>query len=456
MTGTLVNSAAHGADHAALPSAAIVVDPYSSGKYLLMELERRSIMVIAIRSSTKMAPMFQGSHDRNKHFFAEVLEFEEMEGLANLVDAVNSLPYKILGVLTGSEPGVRLADRLSDALGFAAANPTELLEARTDKAEMQEALRRIGVPAAEQFKSGNLDALLAWADKRKQWPLIAKPTGGAGGDCVFFCKTEEDVREAHRGIIGNLSITGTLNSELALQEFLVGDEYIVDTVSHAGKHICMAIWVYKKAQGLPWNRHAICPVQNMVLPPTGERQDRLVDYAFQVLDAVGLKYGPCHLEIMLTARGPILVEVNARLHGLTGPRLIEMCTGNSLAALAIDAVLFGGELFRQLYQSGSRGRYLYPMVKQCVNVCLLCPVEGYLQTSIKQIIADMQLVSVVEILPMVAEGGYIHRSKDLPTLAGIVNLVHESLDQINSDIRRIREVEADLTLYEISSEALAA
>eukprot|EP00401_Gymnodinium_catenatum_P027786 CAMPEP_0117529050 /NCGR_PEP_ID=MMETSP0784-20121206/37633_1 /TAXON_ID=39447 /ORGANISM="" /LENGTH=452 /DNA_ID=CAMNT_0005325361 /DNA_START=74 /DNA_END=1432 /DNA_ORIENTATION=- len=439
-----------------LQSAAIVVDPYSSGKYLLIVLESRGVPVIAVRSSTKMAKLFQGSHAANKRFFAEEIEFEDLQGLEDLVEAVKALPYNVMGVLPGSEPGVELANRLSDALGFAATNPLELLEARKDKAEMQEALRRKGVPAAEQFKSGCLEELLSWASTRNQWPLVAKPTGGAGSDGIFFCRTEEDLKVAYGGIIGNRNVTGALNRELALQEFLAGDEYIVDTVSYAGKHLCVAIWVYKKARGLPWNPYAIAPEEIRLLPPTGERQDVLVDYVFKVLDAVGLKYGPCHTEVMFTQRGPILVEVNARLHGVQGPYLIELCTGTSQATYAIDAVLYGGQLFHQLYQDEVQGRFLYPLAKQCVYVCLLSPVEGYLVTSLKQTIMDMGFASAVEVTPAVEKGGYLRRSKDVSTLAGIIALVHESMEQIHEDISRIREAETDMTLYQVAAEPPSA
>jgi len=382
-------------------------------------------------------------------FFAELFEFEDFGELSELVELVASLPYMVLGVFAGSEPGVELANRLSDALDMPTTNPLDLIESRKDKAEMQEALRRNGVPAAEQFKSGDLDKLLTWANDRNQWPLVAKPVGGAGSDGIFFCKSEEDVKSAHAGIIGQWNPTGVVNNELALQEFLSGDEYIVDTVSHKGKHICVAIWVYTKVKGLPWNPHAIMAKQNMLLAPTGEKQDQLVDYVFKVLDAVGLKYGPCHTEVMFTAKGPILVEVNARLHGLQGPKLIELCTGISKARYAADTIISDGELFHQLCDTASPGRYLYPVMKQAVNLCLISPVEGVLQKSIREVIANMNLASIIEILPNVEQGGYLSQTTDLASLAGTVIMVHESMDQIKADIQRIRDAEDSLSLYNV-------
>jgi len=430
--------------------AVVVVDPYSSGKYLLADLAAQNMPIIAVRSTRMMAQQFLKSHEVNQHFFAAFLEFDEMEqGLPQLVTALEALPFQVVAVIPGCEPGVELANLLSHELHIPSTNPVDLLGARTDKAEMQEALRRNGVPAAKQFKSGDLAELQAWAKEHDNWPLVAKPVGGAGSEGVFFCNDQLAIEAAHKHIIGNRSSTGALNLNLALQEFLAGDEYIVDTVSRNGKHICVAIWVYTKVRGLPWAPHAIMVQQSELLPPSGEKQNVLVDYVCQVLDAVGLQHGPCHTEVMFTERGPILVEVNARLHGLQGPRLIEMCTGTSKARYATDVLVNHGAMFDKLYQTGP-GRFLYPMLNDCVMLMLISSVEGYLQESIKEQILKMDLASVVEILPSVEKGQYLQKSKDLPTLAGTILMVHASKEQLEADVQVIRKAEATLALYPVS------
>lgn len=439
------------------PEATVVVDPYSSGKYLLMDLHKRGIPIIGVRSSTKMSEQFLRAHDANSKYCVEMLEFEAMGScLTRLVEAIEALPYAIVAVIPGSEPGVELANRLSHELALPSTNPVEKLPARTDKAEMQEALRSHGIPAAKQFKSGDIEQLLSWARREEQWPLVAKPVGGAGSEGVFFCHSEDDIRAAHAHIIGNRSATGALNEQLALQEFLAGDEYIVDTMSCGGKHICIAIWVYKKQKGLPWNPNAIMVQQQQIVPASGEKQDELVKYVFSVLDAVGLQNGPCHTEIMFTKRGPILVEVNARMHGLQGPRLIEECTGTSKATYTADALACGGELFQQRYQEMPTERYLYPLNKQCVMLMLISSVEGYLEVSLEDTLSAMELPSVFEILPVVKKGGYLPKTKDLPTLPGTVLLVHESMEQIEEDIQKIRDAEASLALYKLYDTAACA
>jgi biotin carboxylase len=215
----------------------------------------------------------------------------------------------------------------------------------------------------------------------------------------------------------------------------------------------VAVWVYKKKHGLPWNPTAIMNCQNKLLAADGEKQDELVAYVSQVLDAVGLRFGPCHTEVMFTARGPILIEVNARLHGLQGPRLIELSTGTSKAVYAADAILGGGKLINECYVAPPN-RFLYPMKKQCVQLVLICPVQGYLKTPIQDVINKMQLESVVEVLPAVQKGQYVQQTCDLPTSAGQVLMVNESGEQIAADIARIRAAEESGELYQVSKEPL--
>merc|ERR1712157_367768 len=148
----------------------------------------------------------------------------------------------------------------------------------------------------------------------------------------------------------------------------------------------------------------------MLLPPSGEVQDKLVDYVFKVLDAVGLQHGPCHTEVMLTPRGPVLVEVNARMHGLQGSQLIELSTGTSKATFTADAIIGEGHLFKKLYEPVP-SRYLYPVVKHCVQLVLCSGVEGTLMNSIQNTIANVGLPSVIEILPALEQGGLINKTR---------------------------------------------
>lgn len=407
--------------------------------------------IICVRSSLKLGAFFLKAYGTHKDYFAETVDYEN---LTQVMARLKELPYDIVGVFPGCEPGVELADQIAEALKMPAANGTKLTNARKDKAAMQDRLRECGLSAAEQKLSSSLAELSAWAQARGQWPLVAKPVGSSGSDGIFFCSGLADLRAAHAEVVGTMNPNGQVNAEIVLQEFLAGTEYIIDTVSYAGQHICCAIWVYTKRKGTPWNPTCIVSEGNRLLPASGEIQDQLVSYVFSVLTAVGLKYGPCHTEVMLTPRGPFLVEVNARLHGLQGPHLIGLATGTSQQKYAVDAIVGGGRLITKQLEASRPGRWRYPLQRECLQMVLISPVEGYLMTSINQVIEEMRLPSVVEVLPSVQKGQYLRQSCDLNTAAGYVLLVHESGEQLEQDRKRLRAAEESGTLYGVSKTPL--
>src|SRR5437588_3030264 len=52
------------------------------------------------------------------------------------------------------------------------------------------------------------------------------------------------------------------------------------------------------------------------------------------LDTVGIKDGPSHTEVMLTSKGPLIVESHNRTGGGNIPQLVEMAVGIQLFHLA--------------------------------------------------------------------------------------------------------------------------
>merc|ERR1719502_444562 len=432
--------------------AVVVVDPYSSGRFYLYELKKRGLPIVVVRSSLDVGAYFKKVFDSHKEYFAEIVDFPNYSSVEKLQEALARLPYKFVAVIAGSDVGVELADHLAEKMKMPTANGTDLLLERIDKASMQDQLRKCGIPAAEQIKSGDLQDLLLWARNWGKWPLVAKPSGGVGSEGIFFCKNEDDIVKAHKEIVGATNPKGVVNSAVALQEFLDGEEYIVDCISHEGKHICVAIWYQGKRRDLSWSPTSIMTTYNELLDPAGEVQNKLVNYTFQVLDAVGFKHGPSHNELMMTERGPILIEVNARMHGVQGPRVIELSTGTNKAEYACDVFVGGQKLFNSLYKA-EPGRFLYPVRSQCFQLVLCCPRSGYYKKTLQETIDSLQLPSVVEVLSAKQIGDFQPASIDLPTSPGTVLMVHHSSAQLEADMRKIREAEEDLLegIYSFSS-----
>lgn len=158
----------------------------------------------------------------------------------------------------------------------------------------------------------------------------------------------------------------------------------------------------------------------------------------------------------MTPRGPILVEVNARMHGVQGPLMIEKATGHGLASYVADAMLKGwqgdGGLLKKHIESGKtspKGRWMYLRDKCAAIVMLISHVEGCLKAGIDTQLAGLELPSVSDVFPSVTIGGLIQQTTDLNTMAGYAILLHSCQKQLIEDISKIREAEAG-NLYPVS------
>ena len=264
-------------------------------------------------------------------------------------------------VLPGTESGVILADELSQLIPTPN-NGTDLSLARRDKFEMHEALKRAGIKSVKQLKTNSYDETMKWLENNipnwTQKKVVLKPLQSGGTDRVFVCANESEVRRAFSAIIGSKDTFGKVDSELVVQEFLSGDEYIFDTVSTTLNkktiHMPVAAWKYYRKSPIYAGRAEI--IDHVDFVPFENLPKGMNEYSKKVLDAVGIQYGAAHIEIIQTEEGPVMVEVGARLPGGI-PRLATKATGNELdqAKMMVDSYLRPEHIF-ELY-SEHKGQY---------------------------------------------------------------------------------------------------
>ncbi len=339
---------------AAIPSAAIV-DAFSSGVLLAPELTRRGFRCIHIQSKNNLDPYLTAQHQK-EHFSHHMAA----EG-ANPFDMLAMLKKKgVQIVIAGSESGVELADKLSESLDLPT-NGSGLSAARRDKFKMINLLRQRGLMVAEHCKTADIHRARKWARARfeKRECVIVKPLRSAAADKVHLCSTVAEVNTAFRVVLGGRNLFGCTNMEVLLEQYLTGEEYVVNTVSHDGDHFVTDIW-RKSVRRL----HGTSLVNDYdeLLPSQGPLQDALNTYVRRTLDALEIKYGPAHAELKMTPDGPALIEIAARLVGARLPEICHKCTGTDPVSLVVDAYVNRKEFRRKTrfgYQLGSHGRVVF-------------------------------------------------------------------------------------------------
>ncbi|HXR31655.1 MAG TPA: ATP-grasp domain-containing protein [Solirubrobacterales bacterium] len=401
--------------------AAVVVDAYSTGAKLAPRFAAAGLPVVHVQSSPQM-PEFYLRAFRGGDFVENVVHEGDLEATAARLAS-----HDPAFVVVGSEPGVPLSDALSERLGLPS-NGTELSRARRDKHAMAGALRAAGLRAVEELKTADPAEAAAWARERDQWPVVVKPLDSAGTDGVSLCEDPGAVEAAFAVILGRPNALQGANRELLVQEMLHGTQLFFNSISWDGVHHVSEIWQDNKrriAGNLVYDYEEL-------LPRYGEKQDQVAPYVEAVLDALGIRFGPAHTEVMLTADGPVLVESGARMHGSVRDDVIDRCTPSHPTVTA-EAYLDPGSV-------AGRASQPYELREAAYCVMLISPHEGRI-VSTAGLEEIERLPTFAGSIAMLEPGQQLRRTIDLFSCPGMVYLVDPDRGRLQADYERLRELE---------------
>ncbi|WP_257291777.1 ATP-grasp domain-containing protein [Endozoicomonas sp. ONNA1] len=275
-----------------------VVDPVSSGKCLIEALEDYGCTIITIATSS-----LKYDAKRKIDFIYEK---------SNLEPAVLYLKKEeVSHILAGSEFGVTTTDILSFSLKLKG-NDYKLRQSRSCKLSMYERISKCNIEAGRHSvitKKDELEDVLSLFSH----PVFIKPLNSAGSDGCFKCNTSDEVVEKVNMILNKKNLLGNINDKILIQEYIEGQQYVVNTVTLESAHVFTDIYLVKieEVEGIPIYRSIIAVDINYNEGEVG----KVIQYTKKCLDALGVNNGAAHTEIRLTEHGPKLIEVNSRLMG---------------------------------------------------------------------------------------------------------------------------------------------
>ena len=403
-------------------SSWLIVDGFGSGKHYAKLLNELGIQVYHVQSVEEVADYFKKSFDKSQ-YSATFVHAGDYEKLLSELRLIQDLAV----VVPGCETGVALADLLSEDLGTPT-NGRFKSEARRNKFNMVESLQESGVRAARTFRVGSL-AELEGISEALGLPAVVKPCASAGSDRVYICKTKAELVDGFNDIICNPTIFGATNTHVIAQQLLVGKQYIVNSISYDGRHFMSEIWEDNREDV----GSAYIYNYERLLHDRGQLEQTLMEYTSAVLDALGVRYGPCHVELMVHEGVPTLIEVGARPAGGIQHEVLQDAQGYSHVSATIDCYL---------------GRGLPPSyfdtkhAKHVVSVSLINRISGVLKgyryiDKIEALASFRCLVGLPDI------GAQLHVSRSLDTQPGILMLSHENLQQVLQDVDTFRAIEFD-------------
>lgn len=405
---------------------AVIVDPFSSGALFAPAFAREGVPTVAVLSGP-MPAAYESSFRADD--YCEVLPPGEAS-LETLADRVGRLRPRC--VLPGAETGVELAEALAGRVTPEVANDPVTTPARRHKFEMARAAAAAGLPVLRQLCTDDLAEVRDWLDRESLngHDLVVKPPRSAGTDGVTRIPGGKGWAEAFLAQLGKVNVWGTRNDQMLVQEYVSGTEYVVDTFSHGGRHTVADVCRYRKA--VSGSQIAVYDSMEW-LPPDDDAVPGLVDYATAVLDAVGMRFGSAHVEIMMTSSGPRLIELNARPHGGGHPRFCRVATGDSQVDRTVRYLTSQAEI-----PVGYR-------LHRRVMVVFLMSSRGGVVGDLGPLARLASLESHYSSQIAVAPGDWLAPTRDLlATLSfGFVVLAHDDRSKLLADYRAIRGAEAE-------------
>ena len=308
-----------------LKNVVVIVDGFNAGKAFPVCLKRKGY------ESIHLSSIFMEDRAFNKEQYID--HFTEQKNLKYTLNQFKD-SYNVEAVIAGSESGVLLAHQIAQQLKLRR-NEDKKIQATRNKYLMQKELEHNNISHVKTFKSDDLKDIEQWAKAHNKFPVVVKPLDSGGSDNVHICNNLQNISHAYNQIIANNTIYGTESSQVLIQEFLSGTEYVVNLVSSEGKHHLLEIRKYHKQT---FNGRHIYDYEEL-LDFDGELQKILVSYAKDVASALGIKYGPSHIEIIVTSEGPKLVELASRISGATNTEVSNIALGYNVIDLTIDSYL---------------------------------------------------------------------------------------------------------------------
>ncbi|WP_041939548.1 MULTISPECIES: ATP-grasp domain-containing protein [Frankia] len=400
-----------------------VVDGHSTGRALVAALTRRGASCVHVQSSEDMPAFFTDGFDPT-HYEACLTGAGDPARLAGELAALG-----VTSVVAGTESGVVLADILAHHLGLDGNHPATSA-ARRDKATMGRAAAEAGLTVPRTWSFTDADEARTWYARRRLTDVVVKPPSSAGSDNVWFCRTPDEVRTACTRVLAARNLYREPNPTVLVQERLRGVEYYANTVSHAGRHRIVEVWRYSKRLGP--DRRPVYDHEDLV-PAGSEESAPLRDFVPAVLDALGVRHGAAHTEVMITNRGPVLVESGARLGGGTLPWVVEKYCGVSQTSLLAESLLdpdrvaaFDDRTVRSL--------------GALRNIALISRTAGTVR-SLEWAARLEELPTFVALSHHLRPGEHLGATIDLPSSPGFVYLAASDPQAVDRDYRQLRALE---------------
>lgn len=324
-------------------------DSYRTSAYLAAAGRLRIPVLVASRGEHSLVPeIAEGLH----------VDLDSPGAVDVLLHAAAEKPFT--GVVATDDAAVELGSRIAAELGLPH-NPPEAARRsrRKDLSRQALAAAGVGVPG---FFTIDLGQPLAAQFRDADFPRVIKPLALSGSRGVIRVNdVDEAVSACHRtaAILETENPADAyLRTHLLSETFVSGDEVAIEGLLHRGRLHVLAVFdkpdplegpFFEETYYVTPSRHAAAAIGDAVA---------CVDAGCR---ALGLREGPVHAEVRLSAAGSVVIEIASRTIGGECARLLKFGTGHDLETLVIAHAT--GRPLETVPMSGGAGVLMLPVAE---------------------------------------------------------------------------------------------
>ncbi len=252
----------------------------------------------------------------------------------------------------------------------------------TDKYDMIKAFKEHHVPSPWYFVADSQDQL---KDHKADvtFPCIIKPTDNAGSHGVAKVYSFQELLDNYE-----YAHSCSRHGKVIVEEYLEGPEVSVEVMVVNGQVNVLQITdkITTEAPHFVEMGHT----QPSCLP--AEIQDAIRRVTTEACLAVGIDKGPAHVEMKVTKRGPVMIELGARMGGdnIT-THLVPLSTGIDMVGSTIKVAMGEDPEIKPTLHCGSAIRYFdvpYGTIKAIENVEEAKKIPGIKQITFTKNVGD--------------------------------------------------------------------
>ena len=316
-----------------------------------------------------------GIHYADKYYNASTMDEDAVLAAAE--------DYHPDGIMTlATDMPMRGVAKASEKLHLHSINYQTAVKA-TDKSDMIKAFKEYGVPSPWYYDVDTLDELKA-LEGELFFPCIIKPTDNAGSHGVAKVQNFKELLDNYE-----YSRSCSRHGKVIIEEFLDGPEVSVEVMVVKGYVNILQI-TDKETTGAP-HFVEMGHTQPSRLPKDIQKQIHKVAEA--ACKSLGLDKGPAHVEMKVTNRGPVMIELGARMGGdnIT-THLVPLSTGIDMVKATINVALGENPDIRPTLHCGSAIRYFevpYGRIKKIEDVEKAKTINNVKQITFTRVVGDV-------------------------------------------------------------------